>query len=123
MPFASPNFVSASCIAPASFALSSTPKTVTDPALPGPGVGGSVVAAAVSVEPDAALVADAASVVPGAPLVADAAAVVVAAACVPVVAAELFLLSEPHADAANMNATGSATSLSQGFLMDLPLAV
>src|SRR3954452_3150254 len=113
MPFASPNFLSASCIAPASFSESSTPNTVTDPALPGPGVGGSVVAAPVSVVAAASVVSVPAPVVPGA--ADDAGAAVVPAGWV---AAESLLSSEPHADAANANAIGSATSLSQGFLMD-----
>ena len=47
MPLALPNSVRASCMAPASFSESSTPNTVTLPALPLPGVGGSVVVAPV----------------------------------------------------------------------------
>src|SRR5262245_19655142 len=64
-PFASPNWVNASCIAPASFSESSTPNTVTVPPLPGGGTDGSA-----AVVPGAAVVAGA--VEPGAAVVAGA---------------------------------------------------
>src|SRR3954453_12781521 len=118
MPLAVPNCVSASCMAPASFSESSTPNTVTLPALPLPGVGGSVVvapvAAAVVVVAFAVVVAPAAVVLGAAPAVVPGAAVVTAVVELP------LLLSEPHAAARSTEATGSAASLSQRVLIEVP---
>src|SRR5262245_29643140 len=106
MPLASPNAVSASCIAPASFSESSTPNTVTSPAEPLPGVGGSVVLAP-------------AAVVSAAPAVVLAPAAVVAPPPV-VVFADPLSSSSPQPAATNANVIGIAASLSQ-LLIDSPL--
>src|SRR5262249_14759802 len=105
IPLALPYSVKASCSAPASLAESSTPNTVTFPALPLPGVGGSVVDDVAAPPP----------------------AVVVAAAVVPdpppavVAGAPSLLLLDPHAAARNTEAIGIAASLSQPALIDFPL--
>src|SRR3954447_7636335 len=116
MPLAVPNCVSASCMAPASFSESSTPNTVTLPALPLPGVGGSVVVAPVA----AAVVVVAPAVVVAAAAVVLGAAVVPGAAVVAAVVELPLLLSEPHAAARSTEATGSAASLSQRVLIEVP---
>src|SRR5215204_4400661 len=129
MPLASPNSLSASCSAPASFSESSIPKTVTDPALPGPGVGGSVVVvppdAVVVVAPDA-LVVVGASVSPSS-VVSDASdAVVVVAA--PLVAGACVALESSSSDVLHAAAsiaieTDTTASRVQVLLIGPPFAV
>ena len=123
MPLASPNSVSASCIAPASFSESSTPNTVTAPALPGPGAdgSGSVDAAVASVSPRRA--------VRGGPFRATRPSVVPAVVSPPAVGS-VATESPPasssssdvlHAAATRASAIGTADSRTQLLLIRFPL--